>query len=147
MRKIGFTGTQRGMTDKQKYMIETSALVHSMPIEWHHGDCVGADEDFHKIVGTFTKEPRYDRIVIHPPLVWQKRAFCDADEWREPRDYLDRNHDIVDETEFLIATPGEFEEVLRSGTWATIRYAKRTGKFTTVIFPDGTIKFIQSGIV
>jgi hypothetical protein len=34
----------------------------------------------------------------------------------------------VDETEFLIGAPKEDEEVLRSGTWSTIRYSKKSNK-------------------
>ena len=33
----------------------------------------------------------------------------------------------------------EAEEQLRSGTWSTIRYAKRQNKPTTIIFPDGSV--------
>ena len=40
--KIGFTGTQKGMTTAQAYsFIE---LISGMEIdEFHHGDCIGAD--------------------------------------------------------------------------------------------------------
>lgn len=50
-----------------------------------------------------------------------------------------RNHDIVDATEWLIATPKKFEEI-RSGTWATVRYAKKVKKPVTIIWPDGSIE-------
>jgi len=44
----------------------------------------------------------------------------------------------VDETEWLWAIPGEFKEVLRSGTWSTIRYARKKGKKVLIIWPDGS---------
>lgn len=46
---IGFTGTRRGMTRLQKQMIETFLVMHS-PKEAHHGDCVGSDALFHRII-------------------------------------------------------------------------------------------------
>lgn len=60
-----------------------------------------------------------------------------------PRPYLDRNHDIVDATDVLIAVPNSVKEELRSGTWATIRYAKRTKQPLMVIPPDGHILTLQ----
>jgi len=45
-----------------------------------------------------------------------------------PTPYLSRNRAIVDETEMLIATPAEFTEQQRSGTWSTVRYARACGK-------------------
>ena len=62
-----------------------------------------------------------------------------SDQTLPPKDYLDRNHDIVDQTDLLIATPKENTEVLRSGTWATIRYAKKINKPTWIIETNGNI--------
>lgn len=50
---------------------------------------------------------------------------------------LVRNHDIVDSTELLIACPKEQVEVLRSGTWATIRYARKKEITVWLIDPEG----------
>ena len=58
-----------------------------------------------------------------------------------PKDYLERNHDIVDETDMLIATPGEEQEVQRSGTWATIRYARKQKRTILTIYPSGRALF------
>jgi hypothetical protein len=74
-------------------------------------------------------------IVIHPPLYDNKRAFCIGDEICSKKDYLDRNRDIVDNCDLLIATPKETTEVLRSGTWSTVRYAKKIGKPIVIIEP------------
>ena len=52
---------------------------------------------------------------------------------------------IKSETETEIACPAENKEVMRSGTWATIRYAKRIKKPITIIWPDsGVTYFMQA---
>lgn len=79
------------------------------------------------------------RIVGHPPIVTSKRAFFQCDELRDPLPYLARNHKIVDAVQEMLACPGEVMEQLRSGTWATIRYARRVGKPVHVILPDGRV--------
>ena len=127
--KIGFTGTQRGMTPLQKEKIK-ELLVKWGCTEFHHGDCVGADA-----TASTLAELAGIRIVCHPPINSYKRAFMPCDEMRVEKDYLVRNHDIVDETDMMLATPGECEEVLRSGTWATIRYARRMKKVVEIVFP------------
>lgn len=76
------------------------------------------------------------KIHSHPPIKTDLRAFTHCDRESEPRDYIARNHAIVDSTEFMIATPGGPEHQ-RSGTWSTIRYAKRVGKRVVIIMPDG----------
>ena len=125
----GFTGTQIGMTDKQK---ETFKKLIEKCDELHHGDCVGADSDAHNIAKELGK-----RVHIHPPINSSKRAFNDGDILNNPKEYLDRNHDIVDSSDFLIATPKGMNEELRSGTWATIRYARKRNKKVVIIYPNG----------
>jgi hypothetical protein len=131
---IGFTGTQRGMTRIQKSVLR--GILQNDSGEFHHGDCIGADEEAHDIAS----ELGYD-IWVHPPKDPSKRAFCKAPNNRMmfAKPYLVRNHDIVDVCTKLIATPGEAVEQLRSGTWATIRYARKVGKEVTIIFPNGDI--------
>ena len=41
----------------------------------------------------------------------------------------------------LIAAPGGFVEERRSGTWATIRYARQAGRRIWVVKPDGSVSF------
>ena len=136
---IGFTGTKRGMTDVQKHVVQRAILFLINKDKWcytptfHHGSCIGSDYQ----AGIIAKSLGC-KIILHPPIITRYMAPCYYDEIREPKDYLVRNHDIVDETEVLIATPKEFTEELRSGTWATVRYAKE-GKLIIIVYPDGTM--------
>lgn len=50
---------------------------------------------------------------------------CRADVIYTGLEPLERNHVILDHTDYLLAFPKTRKEVLRSGTWATIRYAKK----------------------
>lgn len=127
--KTGFTGTQEGMTIYQSRALWIF-LRNADPDEFHHGDCIGADETAHyiaKSLGIY--------VVGHPPANPKKRAFTDCDEWREPKPYLERNHDIVDESDEIVACPKSRDEELRSGTWSTVRYAIRKGKLEGLIYP------------
>lgn len=130
---FGFTGTQEGMSEQQKRLFR-AIIAGGMLTGWvelHHGDCTGADADAHIIA----LEMNVNTIVIHPPINEKKRAFCEqADDSvsivivRPPGEYLERNVDIVDECQELIAAPSSMIEKRRSGTWATVRYARKIGR-------------------
>jgi hypothetical protein len=132
---IGFTGTQHGMTPAQRLTV-AGFFGNRKGSEFHHGDCIGADAEAHDIA-----IEAGCRIVIHPPDISDKRAFCAVREGLDfayqPKPYLVRNHDIVDLVDEMLAAPGETEEQLRSGTWATVRYARKSGKKLFTVFPDG----------
>ena len=133
--KIGFTGTQQGMTAHQKARL-VSVLTWLWPDsdetvwQFHHGDCVGADFE----AASIAKQLGF-WIVAWPPEITTKRAYFASHDIHDAAPYLQRNHDIVDATERLIATPKEEEEVLRSGTWATIRYARKLKRSIDIIWP------------
>ena len=118
--KVGFTGTQTGMTPGQINALGEELKKHTIS-EFHHGDCIGADAQAHEIASSLGVT-----VVIHPPENPAKRAFKNGT-LRNPKPYLDRNHDIVDEADILIVAPSSNQEKLRSGTWATCRYARKTG--------------------
>jgi len=131
---IGFTGTQKQMTLEQFDALYCE--IEKLDVtEGHHGDCVGADFTFHAIC-----VEENIPVVIHPPLNESKRAFCEAETILEQKDYIVRNHDIVDASDVVFACPPTMTEVLRSGTWATWRYAKKTGKMTYLILPTGEVQ-------
>lgn len=121
------------MTDAQLLKVE-ELLSDNQAEKAHHGDCIGADVDFHslsRLKGLW--------IVGHPPINNGLRAFCEFDECREPKPYLERDRDIVDESDWVIFTPGSYREILRSGTWTCIRYARKKNKEGHVVWPDGTV--------
>jgi hypothetical protein len=133
-RHVGFSGTRAGMTSSQIYKVDSLLDDDIITQIAHHGDCIGADEDFHKLA---ILQGLY--IIGHPPLKEKLRANCQFDELRDPKGYVERDHDIVDESDWLIFTPLKYIEILRSGTWATIRYAKKKNKQGFIVWPDGTL--------
>jgi len=135
---IGVTGTVEGATPEQLRNLAV-VLLSSDVEEVHHGDAIGVDAEAHAIVlspGT----ARVTKLVIHPPGIEGKRAFCTGfDEIREPFPYLVRDHHIVDEVDLLVAVPKSAVEVVRSGTWATARYARKLRKLVIRLNPDGSV--------
>lgn len=121
MMHVGFTGTRRGMSraqlDAVRYLLDEVLLLNGFIA--HHGDCIGADEEFHRIC----REPRGGpvAIVIHPST-HHLRAFCEGDEVLDPMPPLERNRAIVAASDVMIAAP--LDERMRGGTWATIRKAR-----------------------
>ena len=139
MQKIGFTGTRKGMTIPQELSFKEYLLKISIS-EFHHGDCVGSDLEAHNIIN---KDFNCD-IIIHPPKNNKFRAFCYKEDNSkhkilEEKEYLDRNNDIVDNCDILVAIPDTKYQEFRSGTWSTIRYGLKQGKKVIIINPDGEI--------
>ena len=127
--KLGFTGTRRGMSEWQKRRFR-AFLRHYRPVEFHHGDCVGADAQAHRIVRETLPECR---IVIHPGDIPRLRANCKGDIILSVFPCLHRNALIVSATDEMIAAPETDVEQQRSGTWATIRRARAIGSRIEVL--------------
>ena len=67
-------------------------------------------------------------------------SFGDSIVVMKPKKYLDRNHDIVDASAEMLALPSGPEKMRGSGTWATIRYARRTRVPLLICWPDGRVE-------
>jgi hypothetical protein len=119
--KIGFTGTREGMSQQQKEEFVLK-LFELQPTEFHHGDCEGADAEAHDIVREFFPNAK---IHVHPPIYTNRQACKDGDVHYDPDHYIPRDQKIVEMTEYLIGAPIRDEEERRSGTWTTIRYARK----------------------
>ena len=137
---MGFTGTQTGLTDAQIELIVDVLSGLDEITEMHHGDCVGADAQFYTIVRMLRPDAK---ITGHLPEDESKRAFCENDIECKPLPYLERNKNIVSEADVMIACPKQQKEVLRSGTWATVRHARKTGVPVVLIYPDGKYDYEQ----
>jgi hypothetical protein len=125
---VGFTGTRRGMSASQEHQLqrvldwlEASESEIGGGALFHHGNAPGADAEASRIA-----EARGWEVVSHPaganPLV--------------------RNREIVAACEVLVAAPLTDEEVLRSGTWATVRYARAAGK-PVIFLSNGSSNYYQ----
>jgi len=134
---VGFTGTQFGCAKPLQYEALRRCLgeLRVCGALWmHNGDCIGSDHQ-----AGLLWQWHGGAIHLHPPLIRGKRAFLVPEKSEQPAPYLYRNRKIADACTVLVATPSGFEEERRSGTWATVRYARKLGKAVTVIWPDGTI--------
>jgi hypothetical protein len=134
---LAFSGSRRGMTRRQKRML-LELLDEFLPVHVRHGAAIGADAEFHALclhndvplIEVFPSDiPRQSMSVIDEPPTGTLKVH-------PPRDPLFRNRHIVTGADLLIACPSVSVEVLRSGTWATIRYADSINVKTIVIKPQ-----------
>jgi hypothetical protein len=134
---VGFTGARDGLTEEQHLSLVRllTELEQLGATDLHHGDCVGADAT----AATEAHLLGY-RVVSHPPANSSRRAFAPSDVVLPEANYLDRNQHIVDECDLLIACPSSFKEQLRSGTWSTVRRARRSRKPVRLVRPDGSVR-------
>lgn len=150
-KRVGFTGTREGMTVPQYHSVldwfnyPRDGSDPLVPVEVHHGCCVGADAEFHLLVirnrvgggGSCS----WAEIHAHPSTLrglTSAITLATADVTYDLKTPLDRNRAIVDACDVLIACPKGPEEQ-RSGTWSTVRYARRRGKPVVIVWPDGDV--------
>jgi len=137
--RVGFTGTREGMTDAQRATVRL--LLEDYAPSWaHHGDCVGADADFHHLAKAAGAS-----VMLHPPSDPKLRAGLVGDDIAFEKPYLDRNRDIVNACEVLIATPKGTMDARNGGTWYTINYARQKGRRTVIVWPDGSTRIDGDG--
>ena len=139
---VGFTGSRSGVLHREwiTRLNTTLALYPTLrdkKVTFHHGDCIGCDALAHDVaVAAGCK------IVIHPPVNSRFRACCHIRQdyynckitVMPVRNYIQRNRDIVDIAQLLVGVPKDPDnEELRSGTWATIRYARQCDKSVVLL--------------
>ncbi|NJN63546.1 MAG: hypothetical protein HC882_00835 [Acidobacteria bacterium] len=129
---LGFTGTRIGMTSLQQNTLRDALVGVKILV---HGNCIGADDQANQIAMDLG-------IVreIYPSNIPGRRehrsllgALVHA-----PSPPLVRNKRIVKRCDLLFAAP-RGPETVRSGTWATIRYARKVGKRILVVMPNGIL--------
>jgi hypothetical protein len=139
MTDVGFTGSRTGMTPEQRVaVLDILGLHRGEGARFSHGDCVGCDEEAHSIA----MELGY---IVHvwPPENSAARAFTTGHFIHAPRPYRVRDQSIVMMSGVLVAAPSGPEDApdqKRSGTWMTIRMARKRGIEIYLVRPDGTVE-------
>lgn len=131
---IGFTGTR----DISKVSLGRLAKLENILYDLYfdnnitccvHGGAQGMDEFFHDRVISWLDS----KIVVVFAKGMERDLFGEY-ETLPSKPPLERNKDIVDMCDILIAVPIDPEvEEKRSGTWATIRYCRKKGKKIVII--------------
>lgn len=130
---IGVTGTRLHNTTAQLHTFR-SFLLENLPdiTAIHHGCCIGFD-----VAAAYMANEFGISQVYHPPLKTDLQGIFKRNGWQgvwcKPRTYLERNRDIVDSCDILIAGPKDDVEEIRSGTWATVRYARKIGREVKIL--------------
>lgn len=140
---VSFTGTSQGMNSTQEsnlcrelIRLQVVSLDDSRILLGIHGDCVGADAQFHDICLELGIA-----IEIHPCTIEKMRAYCKgARKVYDPIKPLDRNKVMVERAERTLATPATDFETPRGGTWHSIRHAKKLSRPLTIFLPSGEIE-------
>lgn len=127
--KIGVTGTREGLSGKR--LASLRRFIYDL--NYHnttvlHGMCKGVDEQVNHFCFLFNL-----RTIGYPGTEGQARSMKCTDVL-PVRPFLERNKDIVNDCDLLIGCPSDpNKEELRSGTWSTIRYARKIGKPILII--------------
>lgn len=151
--KITFTGTHLGMTVQQRttvLVVVRDLLSQGEYTHGIHGCCEKADRDFHDIAWSLMLARE-----LHPGTEDQRLWAVDhMDTQRDTvfpvpinavHPQLLRNHTMVDRGDVLVAAPRQSHEIQRSGTWATIRYARGQGRKIYICWPNGTRTIERDG--
>lgn len=145
---VGFSGTEKGMTDVQRNSLRSTLYrvcegrVDDAGINaiFHHGVCIGADEEAHALahrLGFYLEgHPGHLRDKTSD-LIYRPDEFYFL---HKRKNTLQRNNDIVHASHVMIFAPYEYREINRSGTWSTVRKARRLLRPSYIVFPDGTVK-------
>jgi hypothetical protein len=149
---LGFTGTRQGMTPKQLATVRAVAERYYRTgrlLVVRHGACAGADREFH---ATVVNQPEFHAEPTRMFTTWLYPSNAEQRTWAlaavaalppdagfvvKTQPPLERNKRIVGGSDLLIAAPRGFTEEVRSGTWATVRYARERRVAITIVWPDG----------
>jgi len=135
---LGFTGTRVGMTPAQRAALRDDAVPLAATLI--HGGAPGSDEEFDAFM--VAAGLPITAIEVYPTSDYRATMWRGDGSGRTvhpPMAPLVRNRIIVARCTRLLATPITMIEIVRSGTWATIRYARAAGKPVTILRPDGTV--------
>jgi hypothetical protein len=142
VRSIGVSGTRENLSMAQQHALFRLLIdqIRDGATEVHHGACVGADAFVHfhmqtQQVTTHVHPPVDDKFSAMSHLMRHNRRLDYA-----PKPYAERNQDIVDAADVLLAAPRWPEndpKSKRSGTWQTIHKAAAKGILVMIADNDG----------
>lgn len=116
-----------------RWLAKFQVGANNFEVDFVHGMCVGADEQAHKVAWAL-----HYRIDGFPSNIAEKTMEVKREQFtyiHKPQAPLVRNRNIVEGATLLIAAPRQRKEEQRSGTWATIRYARERGLTTLMCWP------------
>lgn len=133
---LGFTGTRAGLTPA------LPGLIAALPDRVLHGGAEGADTEFDVLL--VAAGMPLERIEVYPTSEYRARLWLPKEPGPSrvvhlPQVPLDRNRVIAQRCDWLLACPMTAVEIIRSGTWATVRYARKAGKPITLALLNGKI--------
>ncbi len=137
---LGFVGTRAGMTAAQLRSVRACFVdaVEDGARVFHHGDCVGADEEAYWMARDFELI-----LVAHPAVMRHEfRARTVNDERREMATPPIRNEVLIEESDLLIAAPARDSNRHKRGgvAWHAVRHARRVGKPVWLVFYNGMVE-------
>jgi hypothetical protein len=141
----GFTGTRAGMSVPQHDWCKR-LLSDGHPSIFRHGGAYGADTQIHAI----RRDSKFAGVTHVWPADPKRRAMFLNQRDVKVEDVMDpliRNEEIVRRSTFMIAAPHTQYEIIRSGTWHTIRCAIRHGKPTLILWPNGDLTLHRDNVL
>lgn len=134
---IGITGSRHGATpeqlDRAEILLHAAHMVHGARLLVVHGSCVGVDAQIDAFCARTGVE-----VVCRPSWLRRWTASVCAVQIAAPAAPRVRNRAIVRQSNLLIACPQGAEALHpRSGTWVTVRMARRHRVPCRIVWPDG----------
>lgn len=144
--QIGFTGTRHAKEVSDEALRALRVQLQSLnrdlsePAVFHHGLCVGADEQAHLLVRKHFPEWEIEGHPPEDPKYEASHLRDDCNVLHPERPYLARNRNIVHSSYIVFALPRHYIEEQRSGTWSTVRFARTRQRTIIIVYPDGVVR-------
>lgn len=130
MHSIGFTGTT-AVTNLQAVYID--AIIRDLTADRFVSGCANG-VDTVAALSAWSEHWTAKHLLLVPEAKYHNERLVlymgkhpDVEVRQVPGGYLKRDDAIVKESNELVAFPRTAREILRSGTWATIRRARKAG--------------------
>ena len=136
---VGVSGSQNANINLHSHLIIGGIREHSdRGDQITQGGCIGADAIAMIVARLVFDRPIHTVLPADHSKVFAgwRRYTTTWEQMPDGTSYMDRNDRLVEQIDKLIAFPMEATEVLRSGTWSTIRRARRKG-IPVIIVPLG----------